>query len=192
MLVPEHKVEIAGLTWQFIPIEADAQFEVECILLRAAGPPVAAVSAAFINGLAPPVIEIIQETTGKGTDFDLAKLGDLDTSDPRLKAMVSQVIDAVAATTGDMIRDGVLAAAGRLDHRDIMRLMEILVLSGKAFVYINDTQHKVTDYAVLSRATGHKPLAKWEVLMAALATTYAQAKLGKDEDAQADTGSDDG
>ena len=177
--MPEAKTfDLAGLTWEVRPLGTDEQLEVECIVIRTFGPSVGAGIAALVQGLAPALIEVLRETAGEGEAFDLSRLGELDTSDPRIALAWGQLLDALADTGGEVVRDAVGALAARLDHRDIMRLFDLTILHNKTMISkvgVNGGDPvKVNSYETLGKLLQHDPRAKWDLLTQAMLVTYGR------------------
>jgi hypothetical protein len=66
--------ELAGTTWQCLPLGLDEQFELECILLCTFGPAAGAAIAALVEGVTPALVDVLRDATGAGDSFDLSKL----------------------------------------------------------------------------------------------------------------------
>ena len=168
--------ELGGKSWAVEPLDPNEQIEVECILVQLFGPALGASVASAVQGLAPAVIDVLRDAAGEGEEFDLAKLGQLDTKDPRIRSAWSTLLPALAETAGDFVREAAFTLAGRLDYRDILRLFELVLFVGKkATVMVDGKQKFVRDYKVLARYLTHDPQAKWELLGRAILVTYGKA-----------------
>lgn len=124
-------------------------------------------------------------TLGHEAAFDLARIVDLDTADPRIRAGWSLLLDALTETGGELVRDAVFALAARLNHVEIMRLFQLAVLSRKALVNVKGKDQYVTAYPLLGRLLEQDPRAKWDLLARALMVTYGadEAETQGDGDA---------
>lgn len=67
-------VTVAGHTWQVLPLGVDEQFEVECIIINTLGPATGNAIASLVEGLAPAIVDVLRDSTGRGVEFDLAKI----------------------------------------------------------------------------------------------------------------------
>jgi hypothetical protein len=165
--------DLYGLTWEVRPLSLDEQIEVECILIRTFGPAAGAAIAALVQGIAPALIEVLRDAVGEGESFDLAKLADIDTADPRLRDAWTKLSGALAETGGDIIREALTMLAGRIEHQDVLRLFELAILSQKTLVRRDGKAADVTSYKVLGELLRHNPRAKWDLLGRALSVTYS-------------------
>lgn len=78
-------IHAAGHTWQVIPLDVDEQFEVECILVNTLGPSAGNAIASLVEGLAPAIVDILRDATGRGEEFDLGKLLGLKEMTPGMR-----------------------------------------------------------------------------------------------------------
>jgi hypothetical protein len=164
-------VQIAGLTWDFDPIEFNEQIEVELLLARAMLPALGYALGAVAEELAPPLVAMLRETAGGRESFDMARLLELDTKDPRIAAAFEHLLEGAGRTLGAAVR-GTTATVARLDVADAKRLFELAVL-GKAMVSRDGSPPaRITDWASFSRLCERVPGVKWAVLSAALRSTY--------------------
>ena len=172
-------IEVAGRRWTVLRLGCMAQFEVETIFIRLLGQPLGFAIGALVENVAPPLIAILRETAAgnagkvrKPGSFDLANLLDVDTSDPRIAAGWSALLDAIGSAAGDTAR-GFAASLHRLDHKDLHRLAQIVIFEGRhVFVEWEGQTLAVDRPDVLDRVTECDPGAKWALLLAALSVTY--------------------
>jgi len=124
--------------------------------------------------LAPKVIEAAQDVISDGT-FDLERLGNIDTKDPRLRVGWDRALDAIADAGGEVVRDASMALASRLAYEDVKRVFDLVLLSRRLLVVQDGRKSDVTTYPVLGRLLAHDPRAKWELLGQAIRVTYSRS-----------------
>lgn len=168
-------IKVAGLSWQIRPLDPDEQIEVECILIRMFGAAAGAAIGALAHGLAPVLIDVLRETVGEGEKFDLARIGSMDSSDPRLQSAWESLLDSIGDTAAELIGGGLSVFSSRVSFQDILRLFELAILSRKALV-IGPTGESmyVENYTALGDLLRRDPKAKWRLLSEALQVTYGR------------------
>lgn len=124
--------------------------------------------------------------------FDIANLLGIDTSDPRLRGTWEKLLEAMADTSGSILREVVYTLVRHLDHQDIKRLIDLAVFSSHTLVCdptgerfhasFHDLGHR-PDYAVLSNLLRRDPNAKYQLLSKAILVTYGRHAVDEDEDA---------
>jgi hypothetical protein len=175
-LDPKKTIDIDGRTWTLTRAGPEEQFEIECILLRLLGPAAAVGVGVVVDALAKEVAVFLADVTGKGGDFDLANLlGDIDTSDKRIRKAWQRFLAILPEVAGSLLGEALPVFLHRLDVADLHRLM-VLAVFGKAFVTLPGKQSPapVTNWKVLAAAlTGSSPAVKWRLLAEALAFIYA-------------------
>ncbi len=163
--------DLAGNTWRLHPLELDEQWEVECILLRVAGPAAGHGLGAAIEGLAPALLELLKEEPPESLDIDgimdFARRGD-----ERLRESWADLVDGLAAAAGGVARDASTTLLDRLDHREFLQLSELAVLS-KLEIRRDGTWSAVREWKTLGLLVGRAPSAKRELLGIAIRVTYA-------------------
>jgi hypothetical protein len=172
--------DLAGHTWRVHPLELDEQWEVECILLRIAGPAAGHGLGAAIEGLAPALLELLKEEPPESLDIDgimdFARRGD-----ERLRESWADLIDGLATAVGGVARDASTTLLSRLDHGEILRLSELAVLT-KLEVVREGVPSRVRDWNTLGLLVAREPSAKRDILAAALRVTYAPESFEPEED----------
>lgn len=172
----EQTFELAGQTWTVHPLDLDEQFEVEVILLRALAPAAGHALGALIEDVAPPLVEVLRETAGQGASFDLAKLATLDTTDPRFSLGWSKLLDGLGTAAGDVVR-GFTMALSRVNHQDLVRLGELILLrGGKLLVHLNGKPQVVDSWPTIGKLIARDPSAKWQLLIRGFEVTYSKPK----------------
>lgn len=187
-------IEVAGHRWTVLRLGCMAQIEIETIFIRLLGQPLGFAIGALVENVAPPLIAILRETAAgnagkvrKPGSWDLANLLDVDTADPRIAAGWNTLLDAIGSAAGDTAR-GFAASLHRLDHKDLHRLMQIVIFEGRhVFVEWQGQTMAVDRPDILDRVTKCDPGAKWALLLAALSVTY-QSRDDRAEEAAADVG----
>lgn len=180
-------IEVAGHRWTVLRLGCMAQIEIETIFIRLLGQPLGFAIGALVENVAPPLIAILRETAAgnagkvrKPGSWDLANLLDVDTADPRIAAGWNTLLDAIGSAAGDTAR-GFAASLHRLDHKDLHRLMQIVIFEGRHVFVEWQGQTMVVDRPdILDRVTESDPGAKWALLLAALSVTY-QSRDNREE-----------
>jgi hypothetical protein len=174
---------VGGLDWRIRPLDYAAQIEIEVMFLSTFGPAAGAALASAASGLAGAMVEVLTEVVGEGEGFDLAKLMDSEfTTDPRMRAGWLELMAGLGATMDAVLRLGSEALFAALDHRDVLRLYSLIMAAG-IDVYADGEPRQVSDLAGLSAVCKHAPTVKWELLLAALMTTYAEQEQDEGADA---------
>lgn len=180
-------IEVAGHRWTVLRLGCMAQIEIETVFIRLLGQPLGFAIGALVENVAPPLIAILRETAAgnagkvrKPGSWDLANLLDVDTADPRIAAGWNTLLDAIGSAAGDTAR-GFAASLHRLDHKDLHRLMQIVIFEGRHVFVEWQGQTMVVDRPdILDRVTESDPGAKWALLLAALSVTY-QSRDNREE-----------
>ena len=169
---------LAGLEWRIEPLQIDAQFEVECLLARVVGPTVASIAPVLIRDLIVPVLNVVGDLVGEDDAFDLARLGELDTADPRLQVGFRTVLNSLGRLTEEAVVEGINTLARLLNHDDLQRIFFLCILDGKTMVRDPSGERgpsamsKVNSFKLVSDMLRHDYQAKWELLTQALLVTY--------------------
>lgn len=171
---PSKSVIIDDRKWILTRAGPDEQFEVECILLRLLGPAAAVGLGVVMDALAKEVASFLADVAGKGGGFDLANIGDLDTSDERLAKAWNRLLEVLPEIGGNLLGEALPVLLLRLDHKDLHRLMQLVVF-GKVLVEIQGrAPQRVPDFKVLGALLiGSSPSVKWQLLAEALQFNYA-------------------
>ncbi len=172
---PTKTLSFDDRTWIITRAGPEAQFEIECILLRMLGPAAAVGVGIVVDALAKEVARFLAETAGQGDRFDLESLGDLDTSDERLGRAWSRFLEVLPDVAGNLLGEALPVLLSRLDIKDLHRLMALVVF-GRVFVQLpqQPLPVKVSDYKVLGAVlVGSSPSVKWRLLAEGLRFNYA-------------------
>jgi hypothetical protein len=171
---PTKIVGIDDRKWILTRAGPDEQFEVEVILLRLLGPAAAVGLGVVIDALAKEVASFLADVAGKDSGFDLANIGDLDTSDERLAKAWNRLLEVLPEIGGSLLGEALPVLLLRLDHKDLHRLMQLVVF-GKVCIEISGKGlARVTDFKVLAALLiGSAPSVKWQILAEALKFNYA-------------------
>ena len=115
--------------------------------------------------------------------FEIARLLRLDTTDPQIKGAWDRLLDALSATAGEIVSESLTMLASRVDHRDLKRLFELVLLGpNKTTIRKGDQVAKVASYSMLGQLLQRDPRAKWAVLWHGLKATYAREPSPDSED----------
>lgn len=171
---PSKIVIIDDRKWILTRAGPDEQFEVEVILLRLLGPAAAVGLGVVVDALAKEVASFLADVAGKGNGFDLANIGELDTSDERLAKAWNRLLEVLPEIGGSLLGDALPVLLARLDHKDLHRLMQLVVF-GKTHVEMpGKGTVRVQDFNVLKVVLiGSAPSVKWQLLAESLHFNYA-------------------
>lgn len=171
---PSKSIHLDERKWILTRAAPDEQFEVECILLRMLGPAAAVGLGIAVDALAKEVASFLADTAGKESEFDLAKIGDLQTDDARLAKAWNRLLEVLPEIGGNLLGQALPVLLARLDHKDLLRLMHLVVF-GKVLVEIpGKGVVKVPDFKHLGMILiGSAPSVKWTLLAEALRFNYA-------------------
>jgi hypothetical protein len=170
---PKKTLSFDDRTWIITRTGPEEQFEIECILLRVLGPAAAVGVGIVVDALAKEVALFLAETTGSGADFDLANLGDLDTSDGRIARAWARLLEVLPDVAGSLLGEAFPVLLARLEPKDLHRLMQLAVFN-KTLVQTGRGEIRITDYKVLGAVlVGSSPATKWRLLAESLRFNYA-------------------
>jgi len=139
---------------------------------------IARVTVTYDGDAAPERVHVeVQEFTEpreSGSGWDLSGLLKIDSSDPRLREPWEKFLRALGDTAGDVVRSLLPDLGERLDHRVLLRLFHLAVVS-KTHIQIEGQLHAV-NMETLGRLL-KRPTDKWALLFYALLVTYGEALM---------------
>lgn len=173
------QVEIAfsESTFTLTPMGPAEQLECECILLRLLGPGIALAGGLILDEFMAEVVAFVRGVAEGAEGFDLANLLELieslDTQDPRLASAWGKLLDAATGLGGRLLADVIPTLSDRVDFAAVSRLFEVALLGNVTLTSPGSKPARVRDMSVLwASLLGCGPLAKWQLLAAALRLTY--------------------
>jgi hypothetical protein len=117
-------------------------------------------------------VQKFTEPREASSGWDLSGLLKIDSSDPRLREPWEKFLRALGDTAGDVVRTLLPDLGERLDHRVLLRLFHLAVVS-KAHIQIEGQLHAI-NMESLGRLL-KRPTDKWALLFYALLVTYGEA-----------------
>jgi hypothetical protein len=184
--MPSREFEAFGRRWRCYRIEYPAQVEVECILARLLGPAAGHAIGALASGLAPTIVEVLRETVGDGDGFDLSRILELDTADPRIRSAWDLLLDGLGRTLGDVLAAAASSLASGMDPAANLRLLELTLLDRRLEVHHGGQWMVIGSLDALGQLLDHDPRAKWQLCGESIATTWIPAPAPAPDDAEAE------